>query len=185
MPDSFALSLEQAIAEAYACAPQDTIVLHTLEINHKSFTEPARVARWPVTDNEPTRFRCLLEDDAPYDPGRVVEFIGLPFEIITPEKSTENPGQFQIKIDNIGDSLDEYLEAAALEGGSITAIYREFIKGSEETDGPRTVWGGIKISSPRMEGQTITFSGAVLDWMQRPFGYLYTPERYPALVRSR
>lgn len=177
--------LEAAIAEAYASAPQDTIVLHTLELNHKSFTQPARVVRWPVTDNEPAVFHCLLEDDAAYDPGRVVDFIGLPFEIVTPEKSTENPGQFQIKIDNVGDMLDEQLEAAALEGGQITAIYREFIKGSEETDGPRAVWGGIQIASPRMEGQTITVSGAVLDWMHRPYGYLYTPERYPALVRSR
>lgn len=176
--------LDEAIVEAYASAPQDTIVLHTLEINHKSFAQPARVVRWPVTGNEPTRFVCLLEPDAPYDPGREVEFIGLPFEVVPPAHSTENPGQFQIRIDNAGDVLDEHLEGAALSGGQITAIYREYIKGSE-AEGPRTVWSGIKINSPRMEGQTIVVSGAVLDWMQRAFGYLYTPEKYPGLVRSR
>ena len=181
----YATLLDEAIAEAYASAPQDVIVLHSLEINHKSFTSPARVMRWPVTDNEPEKFQCLLEDDAPYDPGRVVEFIGLPFEIIAPEKTTESPGQFQIRIDNVGDTLDDHLEAAALGGGQITAIYREFIKGTETTDGPRTVWGNIKIGSPSMQGQTIVVSGAVLDWMQRPMGHLYTPEGYPALVRSR
>ena len=176
--------LEQAIAEAYASAPKDVIVLHTLEINHKSFPEPVRAVRWPVTDNEPEVFRCRLEDTAPYHPRQLVDFVGVPFEIVTPAKSTEEPGQFQIRIDNIGDTLDEDLEAAALSGGMITAIYREYIKGSE-ADGPSAVWEGIQINSPRMEGQTIVVSGAVLDWMQRPFGYLYTPESYPALVRSR
>lgn len=177
--------LEQAIAEAYASAPADTIVLHTLEINHKSFLTPARVVRWPVTDNEPETFRCLLEDTAPYDPGRVVEFVGVPFEITLPAHSTEEAGQFNIRIDNVGDILDEQLEAAAIAGGQITAIYRQYIKGTESTDGPATIWEGIKINSPRMEGQTLVADGAVLDWMQRGYGELYTPEGYPGLVRGR
>jgi hypothetical protein len=178
------LLLDQAIAEAYASAPQDTIVLHTLEINHHTLTTPIRVVRWPVLDNDPTVFHCKLEADAPYDPGEVVDFIGLPLEIVSPAQSTDNPGSFQIRVDNVGDTLDEYLENAALSGGKITAIYRKFLKGSEG-DGPRSVWPGIQISSPRMEGQTLVVSGAVLDWMQRPFGRLYAPARYPQLVRSR
>lgn len=177
--------LEQAIAEAYASAPADTIVLHSIELNHKSFTQPARVIRWPVTDNNPDIFRCLLEDTAPYDPGKVVEFIGAPFEIMLPTQSTDETGQFSIRIDNIGDRLDGDLEAAALSGGQITAIYREFIKGTEETDGPSSVWEGISIASPRLEGQTIIVDGSILDWMNRSFGYLYTPESYPGLVRGR
>lgn len=177
--------LDQALAEAYACARQDLIILHTLEINHKAFTEPARVVRWPVTDNEPRRFSCLLEPDAPYNPGQLVDFLGLPFEIVLPEVTTESPGTFQIRMDNVGDSLDEYLEAACMEGGEISAIYREFIKGTEGTDGPRSVWGGIQINSPELQGQTLTFSGAVLGWMSRAFGYLYTSIAYPQLVRSR
>ena len=113
--------LEQAIAEAYASAPADTIVLHSIELNHKSFTQPARVIRWPVTDNKPDIFRCLLEDTAPYDPGKVVEFIGAPFKIMLPTQSTDETGQFSIRIDNIGDRLDGDLEAAALSGGQLTA----------------------------------------------------------------
>lgn len=175
---------DAAIAEAYASAPQDRIVLHTLEINHRSFPEPVRAVRWPVTDNEPTVFRCLLEDTAPYTPGQVVDFIGVPFDIVLPSKSTESAGQFQIRIDNIGDALDDYLENAALGGGQITAIYREYIKGDEH-NGPRTVWEGIKINSPRMEGSTVSSEGAVMDWLEKPYSYLYTPENSPALVRSR
>lgn len=176
--------LDAAIREAYACAPQDVIVLHTLEISHPAFTEPVRVARWNVTDNEPARFKMRLEDDAVYDPGRIVEFIGLPFEITLPQKNTDSPGEFVLRLDNVGDALDEHLEAAALSGGTITAVYREYIKG-EESSGPRSIWGGISIKSPRMEGQTITAQGSVLDWMFWPFGSLITPEKYPAAVRGR
>ena len=177
--------LDEAIREAYASAPQNVIVLHTLEINHPAFTRPARVCRWPVTGEEPEKFGCLLEQDAPYNAGQVVDFIGLPFEITLPEKSAESPGSFTLKLDNVGDTLDAELEEAALQGSKITAIYREFIKGTESTDGPRSVWDDISITSPHMEGQSIVATGAVLDWMFKPFGKLYLPSRYPALVRGR
>ena len=175
---------EQALAEAYACAPQDVIVLHSLEVNHFTFTEPVRVIRWPVTGPEPERFICLLEDDAPYDPARAVTFIGAPFEVTLPEKSTESIGQFTIRIDNVGDLLDEYLENAAMSGGKITAIYREFLKG-QEMDGPASVWAGITLHSPRMEGQTLFMDGAMLDWVFRAHGEVYKPEDYPGIVAGR
>ncbi len=176
--------LQQAIAEAYASAPQDEIILHALEINHRSFTQPVRVIRWPVSGPEPERFRCLLEDDAPYNPGQVVEFIGLPFEPIIPARDTENPGQFAIRIDNVGDALDEYLENAALHGGKISAVYREYIKG-QEAEGPAQVWRSITLHSPRQEGQSIIMDGATLDWMFLKFGRLYKVKDYPGLALGR
>lgn len=180
----YGTDMDEAIREAYASAPVDVIILHTFEIYHPAFDKPARVVRWPVTDNEPQKFQCLLEADAPHNPGQVVEFIGLPFDIIPPEKSNDSPGTFTIRLDNIGDTLDEDLEAAAEQGQKITGIYREFIKGTEGTDGPRSVWDDITITSPRMEGQTIVADGAVLNWMFKPFGSLYLPTDYPALTRG-
>lgn len=177
-------SLKEALADAYAHAPKDVIPLHSLEINHFTFEEPGRVARWPVAGTEPERFRCMLEDDAPFNPGQIVEFIGAPFEIVLPENSTESPGQFRLRVDNIGDILDEHLENAALSGGKITAIYRQFLKG-QELDGPASVWRDITLHSPRMEGQTLVMDGAVLDWLFKPFGLLYRPSDYPGLIAGR
>ena len=68
--------LQRAVLESYARAVQETILLYTLEFNHKSFVRPARVARWSAACATPEKFLCKLEDDAPYDPGRVVEFVG-------------------------------------------------------------------------------------------------------------
>lgn len=178
------LTLERAIAEAYASAPAEVQVLHTLEINHRAFTQPARVARWPL-EPEPRRFSLRLEDDATYNPGAVVEFIGLPFEVTLPEKSENSPGEFTLRISGVGDYLDADLEAAALSGGRITAVYREYVMGRED-DGPAQVWPGIVVSSPYLDASSgaLTATGSVLDWVNRKYGRLYTPGRYPALVRG-
>jgi hypothetical protein len=176
--------LKLAIEEAYASAPQDTIPLHSLEINHKTFTEPIRIVRWPAVGEELEKFNCLIEDDAEYNPGQVVEFLGVPFELVLPEKDTENPGQFRVSVDNVGDLLDEYMENAALGGGKITAVYREYIKG-QELDGPASVWPHMTLSSPHLEGMTFVMNGAVLDWMFRAFGRLMLPGDYPGIVIGR
>ena len=166
--------LQQAIAEAYACAPQDVLILHTLEINHKTFSQPARVARWSGVGPEVEVFRCRLEDNAPYNPGEVAEFVGLPFEMVPPEKSESTPGEISLRVCGIGYELDNDLEAAALGGSAITCIYRSYIHG-EELKGPAEVWPGITLTGPSSEG-------AVLNWINRKYGRKYTPEGYPGLV---
>ena len=175
--------LEEAVKEAYASAPVDTIVLHTLEINHASFSEPARVCRWPVTGPEPVEFACLLEDNAPNNAGETVTFFGIPFDIQLPEKSNDTPGEFEIAISGAGSLIEPYLEAAAFAGGNITAIFRTFVKG-RENEGPVEIWTDISLRSPKLDAgtDTITMRGSVLNWLNRKFGRLYTPSRYPALV---
>lgn len=176
--------LAEALAECYASAMQDTILLITLEINHKSFAEPARVARWSAAVSTPEKFACKLEETAPYNPNQVVEFIGAPFEIKFPDKTDNNAGEFQFKIQGVGFDLDTHLENAALSGGEITAIARIYIK-EEELSGPAEVWPGIHLSTPNIDAATgdITVTGSLFDWINRTFGYNYTPGKYPALCK--
>lgn len=174
--------LQRAVLESYASAVQETILLYTLEFNHKSFVRPARVARWSAACATPEKFLCKLEDDAPYDPGQVVEFVGLPFEVKFPDKTEDNVGQFQFQVQGVGFELDADLEEAALSGGKITAILRIYVKG-EELEGPAEVWPGINVKSPTIDATTgdATASGSLFDWLNRTFGYNYTPGKYPAL----
>lgn len=174
--------VEQALAEAYASAPQELIILDTLEVNHRTFDEPIRLVRWPVTGPEPDRFKLKLESNAPHNPGQVVEFIGGPFELVPPSQSTDEfVGSFEIRIDSIGDYLDQYLENAAIDGGIITGIYRTYVKGME-LQGPSSVWHGLEFDDPRFEGMCFVINAAVIRWAQRAYGKLYTAIEYPALV---
>ena len=175
--------LQKAIEEAYACASPDILPLLTVEINHRTFTTPVRLLRHPLLTPEPEVFRLRLEASAPQDAGQVVEFLCVPFEVIPPEKMKDSPGEFVFKIGNVGNQLDSYLENAALEGGVLTAVFREYIQG-EELTGPAAWFPGINLRNPEVDSQTGDFSvkGTVLDWIARKFGRLYTPLKYPALV---
>ena len=175
--------LHKAILESYASAVQDVILLYTLEFNHAAFSQPARVCRWSSASPEPERFYCKLEADAPVDAGQVVEFIGLPFEVQMPDKTDGNAGEFQFRIDGVGFELDADLEEAALSGGQITAIFRIFVKGHEQ-EGPAEVWRNISIKNPAIDAYTgtVTANGSFFDWINKTFGYNYTPGKYPALV---
>lgn len=175
--------LNEALFESYASATQDTILLYTLEINHPAFTQPARVCRWSAATPEPEKFLCKLEDTAPYNAGQIVEFIGLPFDVKFPDKTMENAGEFQFKINGVGFEIDANLEDAALSGGKITGILRIYIKGHEQ-EGPEEVWSDIDIKNPSIDATTgdVTANGSFMDWINRTFGYNYTPGKYPALV---
>lgn len=177
--------IEAALKEAYASAPQDLIPLDTLEVYHRSFDTPIRVVRWPITGPEPDIFKLRLESNAPVNPGKVVDFIGAPFEMKVPELSLQDVvGSFEIRIDFIGDYLDRHMEAAALDGGIITGTYRTYIKGMED-QGPSSKWSDLEFEAPRFEGMTFVINAATLRWAVRPYGQLYTAMEYPALVAGR
>ena len=176
--------IEQALAEAYASAPQDIIVIDTLEVHHRTFDSPIRIARWPVTGPTPDIFSLLLEGDAPVNPGEFVDFIGFPFDLKPPDQSSDTIGTFEIRIDGIDDQVDEYMENAAIDGGVITAIYRTYIRGMEN-EGPSSIWTGLELESPRIEGMSFVINAAVLKWAVRPYGRIYTAMEYPGLVVGR
>lgn len=175
--------LDLALAESYASASQDTILLYGIEIDHKAFSQPARVIRWSASTSTPKEFQCKLEDDAPKNAGETVTFIGCPFEITFPDKTEENVGQFTFKVPGVAWLIQDELEAAALSGGKISAIVRVYVKG-EEDKGPAQVWPGINMESPSIDANTgdITIVGNLFGWLTRTFGKNFTPSRYPALV---
>jgi hypothetical protein len=176
-------TLQEAIEEAYASANLDIIPLHALEINHAAFDVPLRVMRWPLTGPEATKFQCKHEIEAPIQPGQMVEYIGFPFSLSLPESSMDTEGSFKLKI-SMFNNFDEYLILAASYPGIITCTYRQYIK-DREFEGPAAAWYDIEISSPRREGGEITADGIILGWMRKPFGGLYLPIDYPALIKGR
>ncbi len=174
---------DEALAEAYASAPSDAIVYHAVELNHETFPYPARVVRWPVIDNELVKFQFMHEADAPIHPSTLCEYVGLPFEVDLPESTEDAPGEFEFRLSNVGTTLDEDLKNAALYGGKITVTFRAYVKGHEK-EGPSQVYEGIQLHSPRENNGTLVATGTILNWLLIPYGRIYSPEDYPALVRG-
>jgi hypothetical protein len=66
MPDP---TISDALAEAYASAPSDQVIYHTLEIWHPAFTLPIRIVRDYVA------LDARIEAGAVRDAGAMVTFV--------------------------------------------------------------------------------------------------------------
>jgi hypothetical protein len=126
-------ALSEAIKEAYASAPADEVIYHTLEIWHPNFTQPIYVVR-DFEDLNATK-----EPDAARDAGLEVTFVGFAFEIVPPEVDGQGVPQCVIEIDNVSREILANIEAAMGSMESITAIYRAYLSSdltSPENDPP-------------------------------------------------
>ena len=81
-------ALSEAIKEAYASAPSEQIILHTLELRHPAFVNDAGepVAIRVVRDTSDLWAR--LESQAPLQAGEHVQFVAMGFELDLPPVDT-------------------------------------------------------------------------------------------------
>ena len=116
MPDP---TLEQAIREAYASAPTDTVILHTLELRHPAFADD---------DGRPTAIRVVrddvdlnarLEATAPLDAAEMVRFVALAFELELPPVDSAPVPEISVTLDNVSREIVRHLDAAATSRNTI------------------------------------------------------------------
>ena len=128
-------TLSQALREAYASAPSESIILHTLELRHPSFIDDnggltaVRVAR----DNQDLTAR--LEPTAPLNPGERVTFIAMGFELELPPINTAPVPEITITLDNVTREIVKHLEAASTSQSKIEITYRPYL--SDDLEGPQ------------------------------------------------
>ena len=114
-------SLSEALKEAYASAPANTIIYSTIEMWHSAFTTPIRVVR-AYTD-----ITAQLESTAPRDPGAIVTFVAFSFDITRPEVVSDSIPQITITIDNVSREVLANIEKTIGTYETIKIIYREYI----------------------------------------------------------
>lgn len=114
-------TLKSAIKEAYASAPSNVIIYHTLELRHPAFTSPIRVVR------DYADLTATLEATAPANPSTSVSFTAFNFDFTKPEISASGVPQITFEIDNVDRSVVANIEAALTTMDLVQATYREFI----------------------------------------------------------
>lgn len=173
MPDS---TLTQALKEAYASAPNNSVAYHTLEIYHPAFTTPIRVVRDFVD------LTATLENTAPRNPNTAVNFTGYAFDIVPPEVSTVGVPQCQIQIDNVSRDITANLELAIPTSTPIQVIYRMFLSTdlSAPQNNPPMI---LTITSISVDVFKVTATATFGDLVNKKFpSVIYDVNTFPGLV---
>lgn len=124
MPDT---TLSEALKEAYASAPSDVILLHTLELRHPAFKgehgnpTAIRVVRDHVSH------KCVLEETAPLEPGQEVEFVAMAFDLELPPVNTTPLPEITVTLDNVNREIMDYLDLAVEGQDMIEMTYRPYL----------------------------------------------------------
>lgn len=175
MPDP---SLSAAIKEAYASAPADEIIYHTLEFRHPDFISPIRVVR-DVSD-----LIATLEATAPLNPGAAVTFVGFAFDFSMPELGRAASPEIVISIDNVGREIMGYLDLAAQSADLIEVTYRPFLSSdlsAPQMDPPLT----LVVREVKADIFKIECRATYGDFANRKFpSETYDAQRFPGLIAT-
>lgn len=167
MPDS---TLSQALREAYAAAPSDLVVYHTLELNHPAFTQPIYVV------NDFTDLAANLENGAP------VVFMRFAFRLVKPEVSPSGVPEVTVEIDNVSRDILSSVQQAMHSTDLITMTYRQYLSSDltmPQNDPPMT----MVLSNIRADVFKVSATASFGDLNNKRFpNQEYTAERFPGLV---
>jgi hypothetical protein len=114
--------MSEALAQAYASAPEDEIILDALEFYHPNWAVPVRIV------NAHSEVRAFLEASAPRNALQEVVFRPVNFSIQLSQESESNRiPDLSITVGNVGLILTEYLEKLASSPVRIELICRRYL----------------------------------------------------------
>lgn len=176
-------TLSKALKEAYASAPSDIVLLHTLELRHPSFRDE---------NNNPTAIRvvrdhanhyCGLENDAPIDAGKTVEFIAMGFDMELPPVESIPVPEITLTLDNVSTEIIQYLDQAVETQEMIEMTYRPYLSNDlsyPQMNPPIT----LVITHITVDIFKITATARMMDIGNKSFpAENYTVKRFPGLTR--
>ncbi len=173
-----------AWAEAEASNPPSVVVYQTIELIHPAFVD---------TITGPFSVRCVdgvagdmsftLEDGAPLDGGETVVFKPIPFGSDMTSWSEGQTPSCTLVVDNIGEEVMPYLEAAVGARANLTAIWRQY----RSDDLTEPCYGPVIFSVRKVTASQTQLQGlAMLDNLSnRKFpNKLFTFEDFPGLINA-
>lgn len=170
-------ALSAAIKEAYAAAPTDVVMLHTLEFRHPAFDTPLRVVR------DHADHLCTLENGAPANPGVAVLFVGYAFDVMLPEVTDAATPEVVITIDNVTQEIEDNIRSALQTADKVEVTYRPYLstdKSAPQMNPPLT----LTLTQITADHYTVTARARMGDFSNRKFPVEeYTAARFPGMVR--
>jgi hypothetical protein len=162
-------SLQDAIKEAFAIAPVNKVVYHTLEIRQTGVQSAIFIVQ--ATQEIVARDELGVE--------RTFQPVGFQFSL--PPENEEGFTSLNIAIDNVGQQVSDFIEAAKGSKVPVQIFYRPYL--SDDLTQPQMIpplvlWlKDVQVTQAQVVGRA-TF----MDIVNRKFpSELYTRERFPAL----
>ena len=177
------VTLSEALKEAYASAPSDITILHTLELRHPTFFDD---------NGNPTAIRvvrdnishiCTLEETASLDAGKAVEFIAMAFDLQLPPIENIPVPEITLTLDNVSTEIIQYLDNAIETQDMIEMTYRPYL--SHDTSCPQMNPPiTLVITDIQVDVLKITATARMMDIGNKSFpAENYTITKYPGLSR--
>lgn len=175
-----------ALAEAYASAPLDDVILSTLELRHPSLVKPIRVVAdlgdvLDEADGDMIFGHSLkLEADALADPGEFVDFIACGFGFTLPDQQEGQLPSVTITVDNVAYLITPQLDALIGVRASLEVTYREYLASDKTT--PQFILNGLTMTSIGSNLTQLSGTASFADLVNRNFpAKVYRPSEYPGL----
>ncbi len=172
--------LSEALKEAYATVPDDTVIWHCLEFDHPTFLNEAgaRIPGYVVLGN--AILTAGIEAGALNNPGEFVDFMPVAFDFRLPPTDPQQNVRLELILDNVGSALTKHFEPAVEDGRPITTIYRTYLS----TDLSAPAAQPIELSMANIKVTTTEIRGSAMfaDLLNRPFpNKRYDPDTAPFL----
>lgn len=179
MPSTNNNNLSEALKEAYASAPNNIVIVHTLEIRHPAFSEPIRV----VNDYQPVE--AALEANAPLNPGELVTYQAFSFELTLPEVMEKGIPELGIKIDNVSREIIRNIELAIPQPDKLEVTYRAYLSNDLAAGPHNDPPLHLTITSIEADAFAINAKASIADFINKKFpNKEYDETRFPGLIAN-
>ena len=180
MPDP---SLSHAIREAYASAPTDVVILHTLEFRHPEFRDEAGNTTAIRVVRDQVDLDAKLEASAPANGGETVRFVAMAFDLELPPVDVTPVPEIVVTLDNVSREIVRHLDAAVQSQAMIEVTYRPYLSNDlagPQMDPPIT----LVLTEVEADVHRITARARMMDIGNKTFpGRTYTATEFPGLTR--
>lgn len=177
------VSYSQALASAYASAPETEIILDTLEFRHPSFADETGNPTCVRVVNDHILLHAALEVDAPMNAGEYVDFQPVAFKFVRPsETDSSSAPEVQLVVDNVARILVPYLDEAITSRDPIKLTWRPYLVSDLTTPHmvpPLT----MTLKSVSVNMTSVTAVAGFADFTNRRFPSIeYTSDKFPGLA---
>ena len=163
-------NLEDAIKEAYALSPVNTIIYHTLEFRQGDLIDPVYIVR----GTKEIKTKIENQEDRIFKP--------LGFNFTLPPSTEEGFTALTLTVDNVDRRFSEFIQRALENPVPIEVIYRPYLStdlSKPQIDPPIILY----LKDVKITPFTISGKATFMDLMNKRFpGEIYTRERFPLLI---